>query len=161
MYYVNYFFLYSIIGHILESFIYNFYKGESGILFCPWTPIYGFGVIIVIYCFKYIDKKFDNKFLKYFFVFLTGFLLLTVLEFLGGILIEKIFGIVFWSYEDMKFNYGDYISLEIALIWGLASIFLIFIKKYTDEIVKKIPRSISWLLIILFVGDCLLTLIFK
>lgn len=161
MYYVNYFFLYSILGHLLETFIYLFYSGESGILFCPWTPIYGFGVVIIIYGYNLIKKRVQNKWLQYFLVFLIGFILLTILEWVGGILIEKIFGIVFWSYKDFKFNYGNYISLEVSLIWGLASMMVVKLLSFTDKWIKKIPRSISWLFIILMSLDVIATLLFK
>lgn len=159
MYYINYFFFYSIIGHIFETIIYFFCKGESGILFCPWTPIYGFGSIIVIYFYNLLKTK--NKILNGVIVFLIGFILLTFLEFIGGVLIEKIFGIVFWSYEDLKYNFGNYISLEVSIIWSIASLLIIKMLKYTDKIIKKIPRFISWFLIILMIIDVLLTCFFK
>lgn len=160
MYYVNYFFLYSILGHILETIVYMFHDGESGILFCPWTPIYGVGVVINILCYQYI-KKINRKWLRCFLVFLTGFILLSLLEFIGGIIIEKMFNVVFWSYEGLKFNIGDYIALEISLLWGLASLLIIKLLPKTDKIVKKIPRLISWLLIILMIIDLVLTFLFK
>ena len=49
MYYINNFFMYSILGHIFESIIYLFCEGESGILYGPWTPVYGIGVVIIYY----------------------------------------------------------------------------------------------------------------
>lgn len=161
MYYVNYFFLYSIFGHILESIIYMFYNGESGILFFPWTPIYGVGAIIVIYSYNKFIKKEKNKFLRNLYIFLVGFFLLSLLEWFGGILIEKTFDKVFWSYDDLKFNFGHYIALEISLCWGIASLVIIKILKFTDKIVKKIPRFIPWLLIILMSIDLILTIFLK
>ena len=54
MYYINYFFILSIFGHILESFVYK--NKSSGILFGWWTPIYGIGTLIILLIHKYIDK---------------------------------------------------------------------------------------------------------
>ena len=45
-YYLNIFFLLSILGHIIENFIYV--HVDSGILFGPWTPIYGIGTLVII-----------------------------------------------------------------------------------------------------------------
>lgn len=163
MYYLNNFFLFSILGHIIETIIYAFHKGESGILFGPWTPIYGIGVLIIIVCYQFLIKdRIENKWLKNIAIFLIGFLLLSFIEWLGGILIESIFGIVFWTYKDLKFNIGHYIALEMAIIWGIASLILVhYILPFTDKITKKIPRFITWLLTILFIIDNIVTLIFK
>lgn len=161
MYYVNLFFLYSILGHMMESIVYLFFKGESGILFFPWTPIYGLGVLIIIFCYNFFKDKVKNKWLKYFYVFLTGFILLSILELIGGILIEHIFGYIFWNYDDLKFNIGHYIALEISLVWGIASMVVVKLLPLTDKIVKKIPRSISWLFIILMISDVIMTIFTK
>lgn len=161
MYYINYFFFYSIIGHLIETIIYAFHDGESGILFCPWTPIYGFGVVIILFCFNKFIKKYKSWKVRFLLLFFTGFFLLSLLEFIGGFLIEKLFGIIFWSYENLKYNIGDYISLEISLCWGISSILIILLLPITEKIIKKIPRSISWLLILLMILDVTATIIFK
>lgn len=161
MYYINYFFFYSIFGHIMESIVYLFFKGESGILFCPWTPVYGFGAVIVIFFSKMIDKKIDNKIYRNIFYFIVNFLILNILEYIAGNLIEKIFGIIFWTYKDFKFNLGNYISLEIGIIWGLLSLVIVHLVPLTDKIIKKIPRFISWLFIVLMIIDSLLTIFFR
>lgn len=145
----------------MESIVYLFFKGESGILFFPWTPIYGLGVVIVVFCYHLLKDKIKSKWLKYFLIILTGFILLSLLELIGGILIEKLFGYVFWSYDDLKFHIGHYIALEISLIWGIASVFVIKLLPLTDKIVKKIPRSISWLFIILMICDVVMTVFTK
>ena len=145
---------------MLETIIYMFHEGESGILFCPWTPIYGVGTVIIIFCYQFI-KKIDKKWLRILLIFLTGFILLSLLELMGGIIIEKLFNVVFWSYKGFKFNIGNYIALEISLLWGLASLLVIWLLRYTDKIVKKIPRLISWLLIILMICDIVLTILSK
>ncbi len=59
MYYINYFFMFSILGHFLESFFYS--SGDSGILLGYWTPIYGIGTIIILLINKFIDKFKLNK----------------------------------------------------------------------------------------------------
>ena len=43
MYYINCFFMYSILGFLTESFIYKFMdsSNHSGFLYGPVTPIYG------------------------------------------------------------------------------------------------------------------------
>ena len=81
---------------------------------------------------------------------------------IGGILIEKIFGKVFWDYSDMKFSMGHYISLEMALVWGVMSLVVTYvIKPFIDKIIKKIPSIITYLVFITFIMDVVFTFLLK
>lgn len=165
MYYINYFFICSILGFLLETSFYTFCKwdGGSGFLYGPWTPVYGIGAIIIIIIFDFIFKKIKtNKFLKFIIFFITTCILLSIIELIGGVLIEKIFSITFWDYSDHKFHIGKYISLEMALVWGLAStIFIFLLRPLIDKFIDKIPKIITYLLLVLFVIDNIVTLIYK
>jgi len=163
MYYINYFFIYSIFGYILETItllIINS-KKTSGILYGPWTFIYGIGVIIILLLEKLIfSKKKWNKWLKRILLFLTVAITLSIIELVGGILIEKIFNKTFWNYTNHKFNIGKYISLEMTLVWTILSIIFVYIlKPLTDKIVTKIPKLLTYILIILMIIDSTFTLI--
>ncbi len=50
MYYINYFFIYSIFGFLFEMGVDYIRKTffDSGILYGPWTPIYGIGADIIL-----------------------------------------------------------------------------------------------------------------
>ena len=165
MYYINNFFLYSFVGFILETIIQFIIKSKvnSGILYGPWTIVYGFGVIIILLLEKLVfSKKNYNKWVKRIFLFLSVAICLTLIELLGGILIEKIFHKTFWNYSKFKFNIGKYISLDISIIWTVLSIIFVYIlKPLTDKIIKKIPNLITYILIILMVIDFTFTLINK
>ena len=162
MYYINYFFLYSLIGHIIESIIFLSKNGESGILYGPWTPVYGFGIVVILFINKFL-KKYNLKKIKYYLcLFLLSSILLSLSEVLGGVLIEGVFHKIFWNYSGEAFNFGKYTSLKMALIWGVASIlFVKFLKNISDKIVKKIPKFITWILIILILLDIVLTIYLK
>jgi len=160
MYYINYFFILSIFGHILESFVYK--NKSSGILFGWWTPIYGIGTLIILLIHKYIDKLKLNKFIKPIVLFFSCAIILSIIEAIGGYLIEFLFHTTFWDYTKYRFNIGKYAALEMSLIWGLSSILLIyFIKPFIDKIIGKIPKYLTYILIILFILDIFLTLIIK
>ena len=162
---INCFFIYSILGFLLEStfnliVIHHF---KSGILYGPWTPVYGIGAILTIIISKKIFKKLKTSPLKETLItFLILAITITITEWLGGILIEKLFSITMWNYKNFNFNIGKYITLEMTLIWGLISIFLIyFIKPVIDIIEKKIPKSLTYILLILFIIDVIITTITK
>ena len=89
-------------------------------------------------------------------------IILSLMEFIGGVLLKLIFNKTLWNYSNYKYNIGKYMSLEIGLIWGISSVILIYLlKKPTDKIVKKIPKVITWILIILFIIDVIFTIIYK
>ena len=159
MYYLNYFFIFSIIGHIIESFIY--YNGNSGILLGWWTPIYGSGVVIILLINNLISKIKTNKIIRILILFIMSAILLSIIEAIGGYLIEWIFNYSFWDYSDYKFNIGKYTALEMGIIWGLCSIIVHFINPFFDKIISKIPKYFTYILIILFILDLFFTIIIK
>ena len=158
MYYINYFFIFSILGHLLEIILYN----KSGILFGWWTPVYGIGTVIILLIHKCLDKFKLNKVLKPIVLFLACSIILSIIEAIGGYLIESLFHVTFWDYSSYKFNIGKYAALEMSLIWGLSSILVIyFLKPLIDKIIGKIPKYLTYTLILLFVIDLFLTIIIK
>ena len=159
MYYLNYFFIFSIIGHIIESIIY--YNGDSGILLGWWTPIYGIGVVIILLINNLISKIKTNKIIRILILFIMSAILLSIIEAIGGYLIEWIFNYSFWDYSDYKFNIGKYTALEMGIIWGLCSIIVYFIKPFFDKIISKIPKYFTYILIIIFILDLFFTIIVK
>ena len=163
MYYINSFFIYSVIGYILEYIMYLVCGYEGGILYGFWTPIYGVGAVIILFIYhRYLENLKKHKIIKLFLSFLVGFLILSITEYIGGVIIDLIFNKTLWDYSDYKFNIGKYAAYEMALLWGIASISIIYItRKFTDKLAKKIPRFISWILIILFIIDVICTIIFK
>ncbi len=165
MYLTNCFFIYSFLGFLLEGIFTLIVSGHfsSGILYGPWTPVYGFGAVLTIVISKKIFKKMhQNKFIETLVTFLVLTIVLTIIEWLGGILIENLFHETLWNYKDYKFNIGKYIALEMALVWGIASILVIyFLKPIIDKLENKIPKSITTLLSILFIIDLITTTIIK
>ncbi len=159
-YYLNYFFVFSVIGHAIESFFYS--NGDSGIFLGYWTPIYGIGTVSILLIHKFIDNFKLNKYLKVLTLFFSCSIILATIESIGGYLIKSVFNVELWNYTNHKFNIGRYTSLEMALLWGLSSILLIyFIKPLFDKIIVKIPKFITYIFIILFIIDIISTLLVK
>lgn len=161
MYYLNIFFISSFLGYLVETFLKKclFHSMNNGILFGPWIPIYGFGCIIIVLLEKLIFEKVKVKdIFKILMLFISVVIFITILEWIGGILIEILFDKIFWDYSQLKFNIGHYIALEMSLVWGLGSMLFIFlIKPLEDLIVKKIPKWLTILVSLLFVVDLIIT----
>lgn len=103
-----------------------------------------------------------SRFTETLVTFIVLTIVLTLIEWLGGIIIENLFHETLWNYKNFQFNIGKYISLEMALIWGLISIFIIFfIKPIIDKIEKKIPKTLTYTLLIFFIIDIITTIITK
>ena len=165
MYYLNTFLLYSILGFLLEtvrSFLVNS-KFTSGILYGPWTPIYGIGTVIVILISNYLFAHLHlSRWVETFITFVIITLILTLLEWIGGILIEKIFHTVFWDYSKEAFSIGKYISLSKSLIWGVGSILFIYVlKPLLEGVIKHIPIPVTIILTLLMLSDFILTFVNK
>lgn len=165
MYYLNCFFIYSILGYILETTVAlvthtNF---KSGILNGWWTPVYGVGAITILFISMYLFRNLHmHRFWETVIMFFVVAIVLSTLEALGGVLIEKIFGEVFWDYSQHKFHIGHYVSLEMTIMWGISSIIFIYvINPLLEGLIKKIPVWITILLIILFLFDCTKTFVDK
>lgn len=160
-YYINIFLVYSIIGFIIETTLKTFFfkHMNNGILYGPWIPVYGLGSVLIIIIMRLVFNRFKvPRWLKIVLVFLISTIVLSLIELLGGILIEKIFNKVFWDYSDLKFNMGHYIALEISLIWGVMSLVVVYIiKPLVDKIIKKIPSVITYLVLVIFIIDAVIT----
>lgn len=163
MYYLNCFFIYSILGYLLESVVAfithsNF---KSGILYGIWTPVYGVGAITILFISKYLFKNLHmNRIIETIIMVFVVAIVLSTIEALGGVLIEKLFKKVFWDYNKHKYHIGKYISLEMTLIWGFISIIFVYIiNPLFNNIIKKVPKSITLVLIVLFVIDSIFTFV--
>ena len=162
MYYVNIFFVFSFIGFLFENILSIFTNDNfnSGILYGPWTFIYGIGALLIVFLNKFLAQYHLKKWKEVIIFYLGITMLMTLVEFSGGMLIETIFHRTYWDYTNMRFNYGKYICLEVSLSWGvLATMVNYFLLPLINKLVKKIPKLVSLIFIVLFVVDIVFTLI--
>ena len=162
MYYVNVFFVFSFIGFLFENFINIFFNDNfnSGILYGPWTFIYGIGALLIVVLNKFLAQYDIKKWKEVILFYISISILMTIVEFSGGMLIENIFHLVYWYYKNIRFNYGKYICLEVSLIWGLlATAINYFVFPWINKFIKKIPFWVSILFVVLFILDIAFTLI--
>ena len=164
MYYINSFFLYSLLGFIIESTLFkNTILKPSGVLVGPITLVYGVGGITILLVKKYIiDKIKTNKIFKIFLSFIIYTIILTLVELICGYLCHLIFEIDMWNYTSKKYNIGKYICLEYMPIWGLYGLTITYIlKPFLDKIIKQISREVTYLFIILLSLDLIITILTK
>lgn len=160
MLYLKFFIFYSIIGFTLESSIYKIAnsKSHSGILYGPYTIIYGFGGILSLY----INNRLEiimNPYLNYLVSYILFTILCTLTELIGGYLINKIFKIDKWNYSNHKYHFGKYICLDYAFIWGLLSlIFVKLLKNFFYQILTIVPNCIPIIIIFIMLIDLIISI---
>jgi len=164
MYYINVFFVYSILGFLLESGVYKLIDSNihSGFLYGPITPIYGIGAIIILLCNKSLFNKIKNKFIRIPIQFLFFIIILTIIEYLGGIILKGVMNMELWNYSSKEYSLGKYISIDTSLIWGIFSIIFIYvIHPFLNKLIKKIPKFVTYLGMIIFCIDIIFTFLYK
>lgn len=153
---------YSIFGFIYETilkliFSFNY---DSGIMYGPYTILYGFCITLMFYIFDNI--KIGSKIKKILLYFLFSFIIITIIEWLTGTLLENLFNLVYWNYSDYTLNIGKYISLPTSFFWAIGMILLyFFIKPLTDKLYTKISKKIIIGIVLIILIDFIITLIIK
>lgn len=165
MYYIKCFYFYSLLGFILESEVYKINNSNlhSGLFYGPITGVYGFGILSLILTKKYFLNKLKcHKFLKLIITFVTCYIILTLTELIGGIIINQLFDIDMWNYTKKQFNCGKYICLSLSLAWGLlGTIFIYYLKDFFDKFIKQIPNSLIIIITIISIIDIITVFLTK
>ena len=120
---------------------------NRGFLNGPVCPIYGCGVLVVIVVLTPLKENF-------LILFAGSFLLTSIIEFITGFLLEKIFHNQWWDYSNEHFNICGYVCLKFSILWGLAcTLIMDVIHPNIYKIIKIVPKLPGTiLLIILCVG---------
>ena len=68
----------------------------------------------------------------------------TTLEYFTAIVMIRIFGEVWWDYNEKPFNYRGIICLESSVAWGFYTVFLfLFLQNFVIFLVSSIPTSMG------------------
>ena len=165
MYYIKTFLLYSLLGFVMESALFKIklVNKHSGIFYGPMTAVYGVGIISIVLLNKYFFKKIKcNKILKLLIEFITLTIILSIIEYLGGNILNYLFDIDMWDYSKIKPNFGKYICLQNSIIWGiLGTVYIHMFKSFTDKILNQITNKETYLFLTIFIIDTILVLITK
>lgn len=164
---ILYFAVYSFIGWVMETTFASITQRKfinRGFLIGPFVPIYGFGAILIIQSSNWTSIIFENHFMSLFITLLFSTLLVTVLEFITGFLLEKVFNLKWWDYSNNIMNFKGYICLSYSLLWGILAFLLIqVIHPTTEQFVHLIPLSnkkyIAAFLVIYFLIDTIKSVI--
>ncbi len=135
---ILFFFIYSVMGWLWETVYCSLKAGKfiyRGFLTGPYCPIYGFGIIMVLY---FIEPFHNNLILLY--VFST--IIVTLLEFFTSYFLEKIFHTTWWDYHNVPFNIQGRIALPVSAFWGVGCVLVVrVIQPFVTKIVEALYNS--------------------
>lgn len=130
----------SILGYIFEMTIVLFQKGyfesRQGLIYGPFTPVYGIGGVIYYLVLSEVKTKSKIK------VFLMTALLGGITEYVSSFIQEKAFGTISWDYSYLIFNLNGRTSLLHCTYWGIAGVlYITYIKPLLDKLKHNITNK--------------------
>lgn len=130
----------SIAGLLVETIVSypidGVWKDRAGLVWGPFSPIYGAGGVLMTLALHNLQKS--NPFV----IFIAAAFVGATFELLAGWFFETAFGIVAWSYADQPFNIGGHTCLGIACVWGAIGLaWTKLIMPPVLHLIDRIPKS--------------------
>lgn len=129
---ITFFFFYCFFGWMFESAYVSLKSGHfvnRGFLRLPMLPLYGTGAVMMLW----VSLPVKNNLLL---VYLSGVVAATILEYVTGYVMERLFKVKYWDYSNQKFNLHGYICLTSSIAWGFLTILM------TEVIHKPVERFV-------------------
>ena len=149
IYYFLIFIIYSFIGWIVESgYRTVLEKGRfvnSGSLFGPFVPIYGFGATAILLIEIYIGSFSFPLQIVIFSVTATA------IEYLTSYILEKKFSMRFWDYSTYPLNINGRVCLLYSGFWAvLSAVQILYVQPLVDHFIIIIPVKLQLIIPIIF-----------
>ena len=144
---LEYFIVYSIWGYVIETLYGLLTKGviesRQSMLYGPFCCIYGLGAICLL-CIPKSAKK-NNWTL-----FIAGFIIGSVVEYIVSWVGEVIFNIKWWDYSNFPLNINGRVCVYFSIFWGILTICLNkVINPTVDKVLGKVPIKILHVLTVI------------
>jgi uncharacterized membrane protein len=153
-----FFYIYCFFGWIFESVYVSFNERRfvnRGFLRLPMIPLYGTGAVMMLWVSLPVK---ENLVL----VYLSGVVAATLLEYVTGWGMERIFKVKYWDYSRKRFQINGYICLSSSIAWGFLTILLTeVIHRPIERYVLGLPFVVSMICVsvtsVLFVFDAVVS----
>lgn len=136
---LSFFYLYCFFGWIFESTYVSLKQRHfvnRGFLRLPLLPLYGTGAVMMLW----VSLPFKTSLIM---VYISGVIGATILEYVTGWGMERLFKMKYWDYSDQHFNLNGYICLSSSIAWGFLTIFLTeVIHRPIERLVLHVPTMI-------------------
>lgn len=148
-----FFFLGCLLGTYYEEILFFLkhgkYSRRSGLLWGPFSPTYGFGVVIFIFFLGRNNK--DRGIIK---TFIYAALIGGITEFAVSWISDIIFDVQFWDYSHEFLNIMGRTTIPFMIFWGIGGTVLMkFIYPFLSKLIEKIPYQLGkviYLILLIF-----------
>lgn len=148
---LSFFYIYCFFGWIFES---SYVSAKTrqlvnrGFLRLPLLPLYGTGAVMMLWASLPIQR---NPIM----VFAAGMASATLLEYVTGWAMERLFKVKYWDYSQKTWNVKGYICLSSSIAWGFLTLLLteILHQPVARFVLSLPPLAEIWVI-------CLITLCF-
>lgn len=132
------------------------WMNRSSLLYGPFSVVWGVGAVVLTVALQRLAGKPDR------YVFLVGFVVGGVYEYLCSVFTEIVFGTVFWDYSWMPLNIGGRTNALYCIFWGLlAVVWVKILYPPMDKGIEKLPpllgKILTWVIVFVMICNCLLT----
>ena len=137
------FFAYSFLGWVGEvlftAVVHRKYQ-DRGVLSGPLCLLYGVGGLVITFALGDIREG-------WFFLLVFSAVYATVIEWIGGHILEYTTHTRWWDYSDFPFNIGGYICLEFSLLWGVGTVVVMkAVHPVIAGLVEMVPQMVGFVL---------------
>lgn len=132
---LSFFYFYCIFGWCFESTyvsVKDRHLTNRGFLRGPWLPLYGSGAILVLW----LTLPFQETPAL---VYVVGAIGATVLEYVTGEAMVRLFKVRYWDYSSQKFQYRGHICLSSTIAWGFLSLLMVY------AVHRPVEQFIFWM----------------
>ena len=152
------FVIYSMLGWLVESIYMSFCNKKitnRGFAKSPFCPIYGFGATLGYWALSPL-KPYPVA------LYFVGAIVATTFEFLVGIAMIKLFGELWWDYNEKPFNYKGILCLESTIAWGFYALGIIcFLHEKIYMLIDMIDPAVGKVIILVILGIVAVDYVFQ
>ena len=150
-----------LLGTYYEEILWYFKHGEitnrQGLIYGPFSPIYGVGVAIFVICLG--KHNHERSILK---TLLYASLIGGVTEFMTSLIADVCFGVKFWDYSTYFLNIAGRTTIPFMIGWGILGTILMkaiypFVSKWVEKIPYKIAQPVYITILVLIILDVFIT----
>ena len=165
----------SMYGWVMELFFRRFISKKNpsrkwinpGFLVGPCLPLYGFGLtgLFIMSLLPYVGIKevADNPVLQIVITIIAMGAMMTLIEYIAGLIFIKGMKIKLWDYSDEPLNIRGIICIRFSLIWtALAALYYFFIQDYVIKLVRWFDANIAFTFVVgMFYGILIIDLCYS
>lgn len=141
------FMFWGIIGWLIEVVDMRIEAGEfqnRGFLHMPFCPMYGAGMAVAAVGLSGVKNS-------YLILFAFGMIFCSLLEYIVGGIMERLFHSKWWDYSHMRFNIKGRVCLRNAILFGFACILVFrFVEPMVETVIVWIPVKVRMIITCIF-----------